>query len=107
MKTLSCPSCPVSIFIAGDYYRAKQICQKFCDHAGLCVTVTSTSYIYTDGEQMGVIVGLINYPRFPAEPADIAIKAVRLAGLLREGLGQQSYSIQYPDATVWHSWGEQ
>ncbi len=64
------PSCPVSIFIAGDYDKAHEICRAHCDAVGLCVTVTATSYIYTGGEEAGVIVGLINYPRFPSEPAD-------------------------------------
>lgn len=103
MTPVSAPSYPVSIFIAGDYYKAKQICQSFCDAVGLCVTVTSTAYVYTDGEQMGVIVGLINYPRFPAEPADILAKAQRLADDLMRGLLQQSYSIQTPTETLWYS----
>jgi hypothetical protein len=103
MSFMSAPSYPVSIFIAGDYYRAKQICQEYCDAVGLCVTVTSTSYIYTGGEQMGVIVGLINYPRFPADPADILAKAHNLASELLGGLSQQSYSIQTPTETIWHS----
>jgi hypothetical protein len=103
MKTATAPSYPVSIFIAGEYYRAKQICQEYCDAVGLCVTVTSTSYIYTDGEQMGVIVGLINYPRFPAEPADILHKANQLAAELMDRLQQQSYSIQTLETTHWYS----
>lgn len=43
----------------------KQLCQKHVDKIGLCVTVTETDYIYTNGSEKGVIVGLINYPRFP------------------------------------------
>lgn len=104
MTPVSCPSLPISIFIAGDYDAARQICRDFCDAVGFCVTVTATSYVYTGGEEAGVIVGLINYPRFPASQAELADRALRLADRLREGLGQDSYSIQYPDTTVWHSW---
>lgn len=104
MIPASCPSLPISIFIAGDYDAARQICRDFCDEVGFCVTVTATSYVYTGGEEEGVIVGLINYPRFPKSQAELADKALRLANRLREGLGQESYSIQYPDTTVWHSW---
>ena len=100
------PSYPVSIFIAGDYDEARDACQAFCDEVGLCVTVTRTTYIYTDGEQEGVIVGLINYPRFPAEPREIWAKAEALGRKLREGLSQESFTIQAPDKTVWFSWRE-
>lgn len=104
MLPKSCSSYPVSIFMAGDYDAARQICRAYCDEVGFCVTVTRTSYVYTGGEEVGFIVGLINYPRFPASPFEIASHAVRLADRLREELGQESYSIQYPDKTVFHSW---
>ena len=107
MTAAYCPSIPISIFIAGDYDAARQICRDFCDEVGFCVTVTATSYVYTGGEEAGVIVGLINYPRFPSSQAELAGKAVRLASRLREGLGQESYTIQYPDESVFYSWREQ
>lgn len=100
-------SYPVSIFIAGYESEARAICQAHCDEIGLCVTVTPTSYVYTGGQEVGVIVGLINYPRFPKEPAEIWAHAEALAARLREGLGQDSYTIQAPDKTVWFSHREQ
>lgn len=104
MRTETAPSCPVSIFIAGEYDKARDACQAHCDEAGLCVTVTRTTYIYTGGEQEGVIVGLINYPRFPADPALIEARAVELGIKLREALGQESVSVQTPTTTTWISW---
>lgn len=103
MKRIEAPSYPVSIFVAGSVWQAETICLNYCDEIGLCVTVTETVYCYTGGEESGVIVGLINYPRFPAEPAEIFAKAEALALLLIDGLGQQSASIQAPDKTVWIS----
>lgn len=97
------PSYPVSIFIAGDAWEAETICLGYCDDVGFCVTVTETAYCYTDGEEAGVIVGLINYPRFPSAPDAIWRHAETLAARLCEGLGQQSYTIQAPDKTVWFS----
>jgi hypothetical protein len=97
------PSYPVSIFIAGDYDRARQIAREFCMTEGACVTVTPTSYIYTGGEEAGVIVGLINYPRFPAEPGDILSKAAQLAEAMMHGMCQHSYTLQTPTRTYWHS----
>jgi len=95
---------PVSIFIAGDAQDAERICRAYCNEIGLCVTVTPTNYIYTGGNQTGVIVGLINYPRFPAEPREIWAKAEALAHKLREGLFQESFTIQALDRTAFYSW---
>lgn len=91
------------IFIAGDYAAAKQACREFCRSEGFCVTVTPTTFIYTGGEETGVIVGCINYPRFPIQPGDLREKATRLAELLRERLCQDSYSIVCSDLTIWES----
>ena len=103
MTRIEVPSYPVSIFIAGSVWEAETACRDHCDAVGLCVTVTETNYCYTDGEEAGVIVGLINYPRFSSTPAAIWQRAEELAALLCERLKQQSYTIQAPDRTVWIS----
>lgn len=100
-RIATCPSYPVSVFVAGKVWEAETICREYCDQVGLCVTVTETNYCYTGGEEAGVIVGLINYPRFPATPAEILAKAEELAHRLIEGLGQRSATVQTPDATYW------
>lgn len=103
MKRVLVPSYPVSIFIAGDADAAYYPCREYCDRVGLCVTLTATDYIYQGGFERGVIVGLVNYPRFPKEPDAIWSQSETLAALLCERLGQQSYTIQAPDKTVWFS----
>lgn len=104
MKRVEATSYPVSIFIAApSIFEAETICRDYCDATGFCVTVTETNYVYTGGEEAGVIVGLINYPRFPKQPAEIWARAEELAAVLRERLGQDSYTIQAPDKTVWFS----
>jgi len=91
------------IYIAGDAAHAALVCQRYCLDVGLCVTVEPLDFIYTGGREAGVRVGLINYPRFPASPADIFDRAFDLAKLLRTELGQHSFSIVAPDKTVWDS----
>lgn len=91
------------IYIGGDYARAKQFCQRFCLEAGLCVTVEPVEYVYTGGCEAGVRVGLINYARFPAEPADIFAQALMLARVLRIELSQHSFSIVATDKTVFET----
>lgn len=103
MKRVEVPSYPVSILIAGHWLEAEPICQSYCDEVGLCVTVTDSFYVFTGGSERGVIVGLINYPRFPKKPDDIWQHAEVLAAFLCDRLGQQSYTIQAPDKTVWFS----
>lgn len=100
----ACPAYPVNIFMAGDHSKATRFCRDYCDRVGMCVTVTPTEYVYRDGQEAGVIVGLINYARFPAEPADIEAEALRLAELLRIELGQQSFTIQTPTESRFYSW---
>lgn len=100
MKTETAPTYTATIYIAGDIDEARRVCREAC-MAGLCVTVTPTEFIYTGGAEAGVAVGLINYPRFPAEPAGIFAKAEALALKLIDGLCQHSASIVATDRTVW------
>lgn len=91
-----------AIHLAGDPADARRICREFCLR-GLCVTVEPIEFIYTGGAESGVRVGLINYPRFPADPKTIFATAEELARVLIEGLHQHSASIVATDKTVWLS----
>jgi len=99
----SSPTIRVDIFVAGDIGQAKQFCREFCALMGLCVTVEPVDYIYTGGEEAGVRVGLINYPKFPATEDEMMMKARQLAEGLRHRLCQRSYSVVGPHETIWHS----
>ena len=75
------------------------ICQDYCDEVGLCVTITETEFIYTGGSERGCIVGLINYPRFPATPEKILEHAFVLAKKLLDEYRQYKVSVVCPDKT--------
>jgi hypothetical protein len=79
---------------------AMRVCHTYVDEVGLCVSVTETRFIYTDGREPGVAVGLINYPRFPAEPVTIRSHALALAVRLQMALGQKRVTVVFPDDTV-------
>jgi hypothetical protein len=98
MKRVETASYPVSIFVAGRDVRP--LCQAYCDEIGLCVTVSPTRYVYSGGAGDGWVIGLINYGRFPSEPAEIFAKAEALA-LRLIGEGIESATIQAPDKTLW------
>jgi len=78
----------------------RNTCQKYCDEVGLCVTVTLTEYIYTDGQEAGAIIGLINYPRFPATPMKVRGDALYLAQTLMEACNQYRVTVVFPDQTI-------
>jgi Fe-S-cluster-containing hydrogenase component 2 len=78
-------------------------CQVYCNSVGLCVTVTPTEFIYTNGGEPGAIVGIINYPRFPTAEINIMEHAKLLALLLQSRLGQQRVTIVCPETTVMFS----
>lgn len=103
MRRETSPTIQFTIFMAGDIAQAKQVCREYCFEVGLCVTVEPIEFIYTGGEEAGFRVGLINYPRFPAEAHEIEAKANELADRLMRRLCQHSYSIVGPEQTVWIS----
>jgi len=39
--------------------------RKYIKRGDFAITVTSTRFFYQTGEEEGVIIGMINYPRFP------------------------------------------
>jgi hypothetical protein len=96
------PTWYANIWIAGDANLATHACLKFCQE-GLCVIVTPTLYVYTGGSEAGVCVRMINYPRFPMDEVLLRVKAERLAEHLKAELCQGSYSIEFPDETVFFS----
>lgn len=99
---IECPTYTTTIFIGGDYAKAKEVCRGYC-MAGLCVTIEPTEYVYTGGCEAGVRVGLINYARFPADDWLIFDHALKLARMLREALSQHSFSIVATDKTVFET----
>jgi hypothetical protein len=78
---------------------AYSLLQEYCDTVGLCVTVTPTKYIYKNGEEDGIIIGLINYPRFPSTPYDIEIKAFEIANKFLRAFNQLKVSVEMPETT--------
>jgi len=104
MKIKHTKTYEVKIFIAGEYNMLKEECQKFCDEVGLCVTVTPTNYVYTNGEETGAIIGLINYARFPKHPQEIFEISERLALKLRIAAAQTSFTIQDDKTSSFYSW---
>ena len=67
---------------------------------GLCVTCTSTTFYYNGGQEPGIIVGIINYPRYPFSDEKIRRLAFELAEKLMIKCKQYRVSIVFPEETI-------
>jgi hypothetical protein len=97
----------LTIFIAGEWRTVCKAVRDYTNEVGFCVTITKTVYRFTGGWEDGVAIGLINYPRFPLTRCQLWEHAEAIAERVREAAGQDSYTIQAPDKTVWISFREQ
>lgn len=77
----------------------EKICDEFVNEIQACVTITQTQFRYVNGDEPGVMVGIINYPRFPSTQDELLGKAINLATRLMCGLEQKRVSITTPDKT--------
>ncbi len=77
MKKLTCPTYTAEIYIAGDILVAKQLLREYCLQ-GFCVSIEPVHYVYTMGEESGMVVRIINYPRFPRTQDEIKQRGVEL-----------------------------
>ena len=93
----------IKIYLSGPIDIISQICREYCLKKGLCVTINKTLFIYSGGEEFGVEIGLINYPRFPTSNIELIETATDLAKLCRDKTFQWSYLIITPEYTIWSS----
>lgn len=103
MRIETSPTFTARLYLSGPIEVAKQIIRADCLREGLCVTVEPTTFIYTGGEEAGYVVGLVNYPRFPADRVAIIQRARDLMFRLLEGTHQHSALLVTPEVTEWVS----
>lgn len=109
MRTTSVPTFTATIYVGLKYRYTEEVqdravaldaIQQYVNAVGLCVTVTDTQYVYTNGGEPGFIVGLINYPRFPSTPEQIKAHALAIAEMLLKTCKQLKVSVVMPDETI-------
>ena len=101
IKEYTLPTYYVRIYMSGPIDVVKQVCREECYREGLCVTVDPTTFIYTGGEEFGVVVGLIHYPRFPSSEHHVWERANDLAINLMKRTCQHSVLLLSPTETKW------
>lgn len=87
-----------TIYIGGDIETAKRYLRRYCYDNGFCVTVEPTVFIYTGGEEFGIKIGILNYPKFPIEPKDLFDKVENIAKELITELCQRTSLVVYSGA---------
>lgn len=76
------------------------ICDHFIDTMnGECVSITPTHFRYSNGFEDGVVIGFIQYPRFPVMKKEKLRKAIQLAESVRILLGQIRVTVTTPKKT--------
>ncbi|MFH1248551.1 MAG: hypothetical protein V1660_00170 [archaeon] len=78
----------------------KDFLQEYVNKGGLCVSLTPTTFFYKGGSEEGVVIGLINYPRYPFTKEKLKQVTEDLAMSCKEKFKQIRMSIVYQDQTV-------
>lgn len=74
---------------------------EYVDNVGLCVTATRTFFRYTGGTELGMRIGIRNYPRFPSEWPDLIGHAVELGKTMAKVGDQQTFMIEDGETVFW------
>ena len=82
------------------YRSAENTIKRYVSDHPLCVSITRTQFAYKGGWDRGIIIELINYPRFPIPFGSIREYATDLAQFLMLRYGQNRISIMMPDVTI-------
>jgi len=78
----------------------KEICQEFVNEVKECVSITPTDFYYVNGFETGVVVGFIQYPRFPRKKKEIKSNAIKLAEMLMTRCNQYKVTITTPKKSI-------
>ena len=82
----------VKIYIAGPVHEIEQVCREHVLKGG-CINIKQNKYIYTHGEETGVEIEFINYPKYPAGPSVIWEDAKELAHKIMNTIHAGSYTV--------------
>ena len=69
--------------------------KKWCNEKKQCISITDTEFIYIDGWEPGLIIGFINYPRFPLSQAELRNRTIELGELLMKKFKQYRISLTF------------
>ncbi len=87
----------------------REVCEEMVK-TGWCLSIQPIEYIYTKtkatasspavGGEPGVVVGVINYPKYPSSVHELRHRIIELASKLMERLKQTGVSVVFTDETL-------
>lgn len=76
-----------------DPSEVREFLSEIINENPICLSITPTEFLYKDGWEPGVVIGLINYSRFPKESDEIRIRALDIANKLMKKFRQRRVSL--------------
>ncbi len=99
----SCESGTFRIWIGGPISEVERACAEFCTERGFCVAIEPVRYVYTGAREDGVVVTVLNYPRFPKSLGELRSVSNELAEFLIKRGYQRSATVEGPDQSSYLS----
>lgn len=90
-----------NIHVAGDYDVARSACREIAYGFGFCFQLHKVDYVYSGGEESGLLIRVINYPRFPRTPEEITKLTVEFAKIIADKLCQKSFTVETKTDTMY------
>ncbi|AFA44298.1 hypothetical protein RaK2_00025 [Klebsiella phage vB_KleM_RaK2] len=91
-----------NIHIAGDLAAAERFCTEYAFQKGWCTQIYPCKYIYTGGQESGIVARIISYPRF-VKSFDIQNdEVVEFAKEMAKYLCQKSFTIENKNSTTYY-----
>ena len=95
---------PIEIYIAGDYGMALEALRKWCSEDRDCWSVQRIDYVYTGGQEAGVKLTRIDYPRFPMVTGkELHDRGMGMAHYMLQELHQSSCTLFGPMGSAYIS----
>jgi|AGFS01.1.fsa_nt_gi hypothetical protein len=95
------PTFYANLHIAGNFDVCQQECNRITYEFGFCFQVSKVEYIYTGGQESGMLIRVINYPRFPRDPEEITKLCTQFGFRLAEKLCQKSFTLETSTDTMY------
>lgn len=82
-----------------DLVFVQKVIEEYVNTVQWCVSLTSVRYIYLDGWEPGIVIGILKYPRFPLPIKELKKRTRELATILLKSLNQNRVCVVFPDKT--------
>jgi hypothetical protein len=83
---------------SGNYFPEEDVIEtikQWCSERGQCVNISQTKFVYVNNEENGLVIGFINYPRYPFSEGEIRKRAIELGKILMKKYAQFRVSITF------------